>query len=288
LKEKKIPCYGVLGFFIIVFAQFLLILKGDVFSKLYFLLIWVGYILFIDGLVYRFRGNSLIKNNLRDFIGLFVSSMFFWWVFEFISKCVQGWKYVRVYDFPQVQYLILSSLVFSTVLPAMFETTNLIGSLTTFKFKTKKLKPNRCLLYLLVILGIVSFLIPILKPEFTFPLIWISLFLIIDPINYLKKQVSVIGDLSESKWEIPLSLLISGVICGFFWELWNYWSYTKWLKNVPFFDFYRIFNISPLGYVFYFFFTWELFAMYHFIRYSWKRCSSIISNFIKKVIPKSK
>jgi len=272
---------------VVICVNSLVNFSENLLSKYYFPFIWFGFILFVDGLVYRFRGRSLIKNNFKNFISLFLVSLLFWFIFEVISsEPVQGWFYIKLYEFSYSEYLILSSIVFSFVLPTIFEVTDLISILTSFKFKTKKLKPTKRFLYLLILLGLTSLVIPIFIPELTFPLIWISLFLIFDPINYLNKQPSIIRSIVESDWEMPSSLLVSGVICGFFWEFWNFWSYPKWSRNIPFFDFYRSFDISMSGYLFYFFFSWELFAMYHFARSIGKSYLPRLVNFIKGMAPK--
>ncbi|MBL7170350.1 MAG: hypothetical protein ISS48_05015 [Candidatus Aenigmarchaeota archaeon] len=284
MKKSKTPVYGILGFLLIIFSQLLLIIKGYGFSRYSFPLIWFGYILFVDGLAYRFRGNSLIKNNFKNFAGLFIISMFFWWAFMFIDTFIQNWNYITLYDFPKKEYFILSSITFSMVLPSILETADLLGSLTSFNFKTKKWEPTKRMLYLLIVLGAVLLIIPIVKPSLVFPLAWVSLFLIFDPINYLKKQPSILKNISRSDWAIPCSLLIAGIICGFFWEFWNYWSYPKWAKCVPFLDFFRTFDVSFFGYILYFFFSWELFSMYHFVKFVWKKYSPPAVNFIKKLI----
>ncbi len=282
------PLYGVLGFLLIILVNFflwltiILNLNVDSFTKYYFPLIWLGFILFVDSLVYRFRGSSLIKNNFRDFLGLFVISFLLWIIFELIANCVQVWNYIEIYEFSFWEYFELSSLVFSFVLPAIFELTDLISTLTSFKFKTKKFEVSKVFLCLIIGLGVVLFLAPIFKPGLTFPLIWISLFLIFDPINYMNGNPSIIRDISKSEWQIPVSLLVGGVIVGFFWEFWNFWSYPKWTKSIPFFDFYRFFEIGIWGYVFYFFFSWELFAMYHFFRNIGKNYLPKIINLFKK------
>ena len=281
------PGYGVFGFLLILIINLavpLSLFKTGVFVKYYFPFIWLGFVLFVDSLVYKFRGNSLIKNDFRKFINLFAVSILFWIVFHLISGCVQLWVCGKIQGFLPIEYFILSSIVFSFVLPAIFEVSDLIGALTSFSLRTKRLSPQRLFLYLMILLGVASFIFPIFNPGFTFPLIWVSLFLIFDPINYLKGQPSIIKYMFKSEWEVPISLLISGAVCGFFWEFWNLWAYPKWSRAVPFFDFYRTFDVALGGYIFYFFFAWELFAMYHFIRFIGRSYLAAGVNFIKRRI----
>jgi hypothetical protein len=118
----------------------------------------------------------------------------------------------------------------------------------------------------MLILGIFCFIAPLLFPRYAFPLIWLSLFFILDPINYLHKQPSIIDHIKKGNWKILLSLLLAGIILGFLWEFWNYWAVPKWIYTVPFVGFFKIFEMPILGYLGYFPFSFELYAMYWFVR----------------------
>jgi hypothetical protein len=286
MPKNKIPFHCILGFLLILAVNIflsagsLLGLDIDILVRFYFPASWFGFVLFVDGLVYKFRGNSLIMDELKNFILLFLISGIIWIFFEVVANYVQGWKYVNIYEVSLGNFL-LSTLVFSFILPAMLEVLLLINSLTKFKLETRKWKPRKSFLYGLILVGVSLLIIPIYFPEWSFPLIWVSLFLIFDPINYLNKQPSIIRDISNSEWHIPISLLISGIFIGFFWEFWNYWAYPKWARSIPFFDFYRLFDSSVLGYSLYFLFSWELFSMYHFIRWLGKSYLPKITNSIR-------
>ena len=118
----------------------------------------------------------------------------------------------------------------------------------------------------MIFLGIISFFLPIFFPKFTFPLIWLSFFLILDPINYINNQPSIMGHIKNRNLKIPLSLLFAGIILGFLWEFWNYWATIKWVYDVPFVGFFKIFEMPILGYLGYFPFAFELYSMYWFVR----------------------
>ena len=118
----------------------------------------------------------------------------------------------------------------------------------------------------MIILGILCFFLPIYFPKFAFPLIWLSFFFILDPINYLNKQPSILGHLKDRKLAIPLSLLLTGIILGFLWEFWNYYAVIKWVYDIPLVGFFKIFEMPILGYLGYFPFAFELYAMYWFVR----------------------
>ncbi len=262
--------YGFLGIILIILIEINFGLKIEPFAHWYFPLVWLGYILVIDSLVFKLRKNSLISNRIWQLLGMFVISALFWYVFEFFNSILGNWSYTGVSNvFSNSLTRDLFALIsFSTVLPALFETTELIRSLHLFDKKTLKKKHNitKAFLITMISIGIACFFLPLLFPKFTFPLIWGSFFFILDPINYLHKQPSIIKHLKDRKLVIPLSLLLAGIIIGLFWEFWNYWAVIKWIYTIPYVGFFKIFEMPILGYLGYFPFALELYSMYWFVR----------------------
>lgn len=259
--------YGFLGILLIIFVEINFFFKIQPFANWYFPIIWLGYILTIDALVYKLRKKSLISNRFQQFLGMIVISALIWWIFEFINIPLQNWSYFGVEGFGVLKN-IFGTISFATVLPAFFETVELIRSIHLFDKKRlqKKHKITKRFLHSMMLLGVICFLAPIILPKFAFPLVWLSFFFILDPINYLHKQPSVIQHLKDRKLVIPLSLLLAGIIMGFLWEFWNFWAIPKWSYNVPFVGFFKIFEMPILGYLGYFPFAFELYAMYWFVR----------------------
>ena len=261
--------YGIIGIILIILVEINFFLKIEPFASWYFPIVWLGYILVVDALVYRIRKKSLLSNKPLMFIGLFILSAIFWYFFEILNFSIQNWRYVGVEKIRiGTIKTIYKFLAFSTVLPALFETTELIRSIHIFdKIKLKKkFNITKNFLYITIFLGIICFFLPLVIPNFAFPLVWLSFFLILDPINYLNKQPSIIGHIKNKKLAVPLSLLLAGIVLGFFWEFWNYWAIPKWTYEIPFVGFFKIFEMPILGYFGYFPFAFELYAMYWFAR----------------------
>ena len=271
--------YGVIGIIIIIFVELNFFLKIQPFANWYFPIVWLGYILTIDAIIYKLRGSSLISNRFRRFLGMVLISALFWWIFEFANISITNWSYQGLEGVSRgisgaassgssTLRSLFGTLSFATVLPAFFETVELIRSIHLFDNKKLKKTHNisKTLLHSMIGLGIISLILPILFPRYTFPLVWVSFFLLLDPINYLHKQPSIIGHLKDKRLVIPLSLLLAGIIMGFFWEFWNYWAVPKWSYDVPFVGFFKIFEMPILGYLGYFPFAFELYAMYWFVR----------------------
>ncbi|MEK6871618.1 MAG: hypothetical protein AABX16_01825 [Nanoarchaeota archaeon] len=259
--------YGVLAILLIILVEINFFFKIEPFASWYFPIVWFSYILLVDALVYKIRKHSLINNHLFHFLGLFILSAFFWYIFEFLNIFVQNWSYIGTENLGNMTHLF-KFISFSTVLPALFETTMLLQSIHLFDHYTLKRKHNlsKSFLYTMMLFGALCFFLPFFLPTLTFPLIWISFFLLLDPINYLHQQPSIISHIKERKLALPLSLLLSGIILGFFWEFWNYWAVIKWTYQVPYIGFFKIFEMPLLGYFGYFPFAFELYAMYWFVR----------------------
>lgn len=259
--------YGLLGVLLILFVETNFFLRIQPFANWYFPIIWFGYILVVDALVYKLRKDSLISNRFSQFLGMIIISMLFWWIFEFMNLSVRNWRYSGLQGLGSYANLF-GSLSFSTVLPAFFETVELLRTLHIFEWRKlhKGYRLTSRFLRSMIGFGVVCLLAAILLPKFAFPLVWASFFFILDPMNYIHKQPSVIRHLKDKKLALPLSLLLAGIILGFFWEFWNYWAVPKWSYDIPFVGFFKLFEMPILGYLGYFPFAFELYAMYWFVR----------------------
>jgi hypothetical protein len=90
--------------------------------------LWLGYCLTVDGLVFLRRGDSLFMRDRKAYALLFLISMPGWWLFELLNLRLQNWVYLGMEEFSDLEYFLLSSLSFSTVIPAVFGTAELSGS----------------------------------------------------------------------------------------------------------------------------------------------------------------
>ena len=266
--KRGFKVYGIIGIILIILTEINFFFKVQPFANWYFPIIWFSYILLIDALVYKLKGDSLLSNRRYSIMGMFVMSALFWYLFELTNLSIRNWSYSGTEGLGLAGKAIFGILSFSTVLPALFETTELIRAIHLFDNKKLKKKHSitKFFIHTMIAIGIICLILPIFFPKFAFPLVWLSFFLIIDPINYIHKMPSVIGHLKDRRLSIPLSLLLAGIILGFFWEFWNYWAVPKWTYDIPFVNFFKIFEMPVLGYLGYFPFAFELYAMYWFVR----------------------
>jgi len=237
------------------------------FSDYWFAAVWFGYIFVLDALLYRRDGRSPFVSYRPLFLLMLPVSGALWWGFEWINGFVNNWVYRRPYDIPEWWANLWSWIFFSTVIPALWVTTDWVKG---WRF-VRKLKGgptftvSRPALVGLMLLGVLFFVLPAIWPLYFFPLIWGFMALILDPINYWRGAPSILGHWSRGDWRVPVALVISGLICGIFWEFWNFWAFPKWEYIIPFVGFLKIFEMPLLGYIGYGPFAWEVFAVFSFV-----------------------
>src|SRR5580765_6190410 len=90
--------------------------------------LWLGYVLVVDGLVLSRTGTSICTRSRREFLILFLVSCPVWWLFELINNRTANWEYMGSNTFSRLEYYALSTISFSTVMPAVFETAELAAS----------------------------------------------------------------------------------------------------------------------------------------------------------------
>lgn len=264
--------YGYLGIALIAFAEINFYAKIEPFATWYIPIVWYGYILLIDSIVYRLKNRSLMSSYPKEFIFMVALSVPFWLIFEFYNLFTVSWIYTNY-----VWYVHLFD--FTTIMPAVLETFSLINSLglgKRFDRSVNRSKAKRLILRdgsgslaikLLIVVGVFAALLPVLVPMIGFPFIWFGLFLFIDPLNYLIGRPSIVQRVSQGKRSFVIQLFIAGIIMGFFWEFWNYQAYPKWHYNLPsFIPSIRLFEMPLFGYLGYLPFATEVFLFYALFR----------------------
>ena len=234
-------------------------------SYLFFPL-WLGYSLTTDALVFARSGTSILSRSRRDFIWLFFTSAPAWWLFEWINRRTRNWEYLGSEDLSGLEYFLLATISFSTVMPAVFETAEFVQTfrwIRRFENGPNVLVSPRMTTRLFVA-GVVVLAIALLWPKQFYPLIWGAIFLILEPMNVRLGRHNLFDSLRHGNWRPVISLSLGALICGFFWEMWNYFSYPKWIYHTPGAEFLHVFEMPLLGYLGYLPFAWELYALRNF------------------------
>jgi len=229
--------------------------------------LWLGYILAVDGLVFLRSGTSLLRRAPLDFVLLFLASAPTWWLFESINSRTHNWEYLGDESLTRFEYYLLCTLSFSTVMPAVFETAELVSGFRWAKrFLVGPVLPaGRQICAAAFLVGLAMLTLVLVWPRIFYPLVWVSIFLILEPINTWRGKRNLLVDLQRGDWLPVVCLSLGSVTCGFFWEMWNYYSYPKWIYHTPGAEFLRIFEMPLLGYLGYIPFAWELFALRNLI-----------------------
>jgi hypothetical protein len=234
-----------------------------------FFFLWTGFILLLDGLNVARSGTSPLRRGLGRFVMLFVFSSPFWWAFEGLNVPVQNWHYRLDHPYSTLAYVLITSLDFSTVLPAVMELAELISSAPGLRprLRPPAVGPRAPLAAALglVTLGALMLWLPFRFPAYAFGMVWLCLIFVLDPLNNLARRKSALGHLLAGDWRFFVVLPLAALCCGFFWEMWNSRALPGWYYTVPFVDAApHLFEMPLPGYLGYLPFGVELFVMYQF------------------------
>jgi len=273
VKTRFAP-HGYGGIAIILGAEALLFAGNQFVGHWFTPIVWTGYILFIDALVYKLKSRSPLMSDRFEFLVVAISSIAGWWLFEFYnaprfwnSNLELWWHY---HNLEPNLFLRRAGYdwAFATIFPAMFETAELF---TGTLFKARPALPTirfpKPVLIGLSLIGAIGVIVPLVFPsEWFAPVVWLSFILLLDPINALRGSPSINGDLARGDWRRLGCLLAGGFLCGLLWEFWNYWALSKWTYTVPYFGNIKIFEMPVLGYLGFPPFAVECWVMYIFLR----------------------
>jgi len=263
-RRNSIPAYGWAGLAGLIAAE-LLMFRGVLPVAIYFTPIaWTCYILLVDAAVFAIRRRSRLHDEPRQLAWAALLSIPLWTIFELYNLRLQNWTYVGVpIEWPLA--LLGYCWSFATITPGIFETADLIDSFRWFRpaapltFSTSTQRG-------FVIFGAVCLILPLVLPQhiasYLFAPVWVGFVFLLDPINFRLGLPSLIGDFAQGHRSWFYSLLLSGFVCGWFWEFWNYWAAAKWNYIFPILQNAKIFEMPVPGYLGFLPFALECYVMY--------------------------
>jgi hypothetical protein len=260
-----------LGLLIIAVSELLLFAGIKWVGILFTPIVWTGYILFVDGLVFRIKQDSWLAGRPKHILLIAALSSGFWWMFEFCNLFIRNWRYEGL---PTVWISVIAmTWAFATVGPGMLETRDLLEAIGAFDFRTRTHNIRKIILKALIVVGatcIVSiFVFPVGIAKYLGIPLWVGFILLLDPINCLRGRKSIFGEWQEGRLQNFLCLFVGGLICGFLWEFWNYWAHARWVYQVPYASNPKIFEMPLLGYLGFPALALEYYAFYN-ITVNWK------------------
>jgi hypothetical protein len=272
-----VPFHGFLGLAVIAAAEALLFSGQRLVGEWFTPILWTGYILAVDGLVAARTGESFLTTRRVEFCLVCLASVGCWWLFELYNaprfwrggEDLRGlwWQYHNLEPnlfLRRVSY----DWAFATIFPALFLTSELFrASLFSGLTGRRPFRLSAGWRRVLIAAGAVSVTLPLLVVSaWLVPLVWVGYALLLEPINYRRGAPSWLREIEGGDYRTVVSLLTSGLVCGFLWEFWNYWALTKWTYTVPYGEGMKLFEMPLLGYLGFPPFALEAFAMYHFLR----------------------
>ena len=255
-NKALFPWWGYLAVAIGAFAWFLAWTRFSWTLSLRlsaFPLLWVAYILFVNALSYRRKGGCLLLDKPLYLGVLFPVSALFWWFFEYLNRFVQNWYYVNTEMFSTPEYIFYATICFSTVLPAVLSSGELLQTFSIFPrafgrmFRISPVNPRFLAFASLLLAGAGLFFIGV-YPNYLFPLLWICPLIVIVSLLTLWEDVHLLSSLAQGDWSRIMSMALAALLCGFFWEMWNFYSLYKWEYSIPFVHRYQLFEMPVLGY----------------------------------------
>ncbi len=237
-------------------------------THVFFFPMWLGYALAVDGLVFTRRGESPVARSGQEFAWLFVASVPVWWLFELFNLRTNNWTYNGAEVFSDLAYVVLASVAFSTVMPAVFVTAELVRSFGWVDRMSSGPRIPRSWLTAtgFFVAGWVLVALIMIWPDVFYPFVWGSMFCLIEPLNIWLGRPSLFDHLDRRNWRPVVSVALGALICGFFWEFWNFYSFPKWTYRTPGAQFLHVFEMPLLGYIGYLPFGLELLAVGYLLR----------------------
>lgn len=214
--------------------------------------IWLGYIVFVNGLCYRRAGRCLLTHRPGLLFLLFPASSLFWWFFEYLNRFVQNWLYQGTGELDAAGYLLAASLPFATVLPAVLSTRDYLASFPPLYAGLEQgWRPPRLgarWAVGAVVVAVVGLVALPLLPALLYPLVWVAPLILVLALQVLLGEETMLAPLAEGDWRPFWLAALAALVCGFFWELWNWHSVARWEYRVPYVDRFHLFEMPLLGY----------------------------------------
>ncbi|MGH9862653.1 MAG: hypothetical protein ACRD35_04440 [Candidatus Acidiferrales bacterium] len=281
-RSARYPLYGYTGLALLLVCELLLFRRVEPVATYFTPLAWTCYLLAVDAAVFALRGRSRLRSTPREFAALAFWSVPLWLVFEAYNLHLRNWTYVGM---PEAlwEQVLGSAWAFATILPALFETSDLLAALGFFEGASAagwrfwlRLRPA------MMVVGAAFLVLPLLLPTrraaYLFALVWLGFIFLLEPINYQRRYNALLRDFEQNRGQRLYCLMAAGLFCGLLWEFWNYWAAARWVYIFPLAQQGKIFAMPWAGYLGFPFFALECFALYSFVAGEFGRLQKIATS----------
>ncbi|WP_139164040.1 hypothetical protein [Desulfoluna spongiiphila] len=214
--------------------------------------LWLSFILVANGYTHKRTGRSLLTHEPVALLCLFVASALFWWFFEYLNRFATNWYYYRGPGEP-IALKAYASLAFSTVLPGIASTCDLLASFPRTRagmdrFVKIDVHGNPFSPWLMILLSCAVLMGIGIRPDLLFPALWVCPLLLGVAGQHLAGYETIFSPLKTGDWTQPWLMAVSALACGFLWELWNALSLSHWEYAIPYVGRFHLFEMPILGY----------------------------------------
>lgn len=253
---RRFPCWGWGGLalggvaWLLAWTRFPWFAPWQTFT---FTPLWLAYVVVVNALTVWRTGHCALLDRPRTVLLLFPVSALFWWYFEYLNRFVQNWSYVGIESFGAWQYFWYATLPFSTVLPAVLGTYELLQSLPRLAagldhaLLIPVTKPQR-LGWIVLAVGSVGLVSMSVWPNYGYPVVWLAPLLILTAWQTLLGRPTIFAPVQRGDWRAIWLWACAALVCGGFWEMWNIYSLAKWVYAVPLVNRFHVFEMPLLGY----------------------------------------
>jgi hypothetical protein len=218
------------------------------FRGYWFDLVWCGFILAADAVVWSRAGHSLLHGGGWRLVAMFALSAPFWWAFEVANWRLENWKYVGTTVYGGQAHLVLNTISFLFVLPALAESRDLLRSFVRFPHPPAVPLPPWTATALLA-LGLVCVPLLYLFPDHAYPLVWLAPLAVLDAVARRRGRPSIIGLVRRGRAGPVLLMAVAGLGTGILWEMWNFGAVPFWQYRIPHLGYLPVFEMPILGYL---------------------------------------
>ncbi len=231
-----------LGLGMLLISVFLARFHVAVVETYFYAFAWYSLLLVLDAWLLLRIGVSLILHRPLALLSLLAWSVPFWLLFEAMNLRIENWYYVNV-PAGTIAARLFMIVSFATVLPGIVYIYLLLDSTRwLWDFHTKKFRCGVRGRRVLFACGIACATMPLLAPNYAYPLVWCFVPLLLEPLNRRPRWSSLLREFEFGWPRRTILLLVAGMLAGAYWELMNVPATTKWIYTVPFFD--RTLNVE--------------------------------------------
>jgi hypothetical protein len=261
--RAKYPVWFWIGLVLTAFFWWLMWARVTPFGNLVyyaFTPLWYGFILVLDGLVYRrSNGNSMLASEPRTLLLTAAISMGAWLYFEYFDYFVlSNWYYPNGH-MPELAHGLIVALfliAYTTVWPVVLEAYTLLQTFPALSVRysegPKLALPGDLLLWG----GLLLMVLMVFLPYPLFWVVWIGPLLVFSGMLIRHGVWTPYTAMAEGNWGPVLLSALASLLVAVFWEVWNFGSShpsaepltnpNYWQYDIPYVNVIHLFSEMPL------------------------------------------